>query len=178
MKVPNKFWFYHCSDEDIVYFAEGDEHKYTISGGNLLINKNYTTDLVEVFLQEGLWVMVETDIPKDEPLEEAFVEKTISINVNSVRAAAEFDVANNKHTIKKNLSLEVIEKEIVEHIREMYSTLISGEREWKVCYVCLRSYSVRFRPEDENFGIISVEVDPSIGKPIFYLPVEDFLNQN
>lgn len=178
MKVPNKFWFYHCSDEDIVYFAEGDEHKYTISGGNLLINKNYTTDLVEVFLQEGLWVMVETDIPKDEPLEEAFVEKTISINVNSVRAAAEFDVANNKHTIKKGLSVEEIEQEILKYVREMYSGLMSGEFEWKSRGIGTRSYIVRFRVEDENYGVISVEVDPSIGKPIFYAPVEDFLNQN
>ena len=35
MKVPNKFWFYNSSDKDIIYFAEGDEYEYTISGSNM-----------------------------------------------------------------------------------------------------------------------------------------------
>ena len=235
MKVPNKFWFYHRSDKNIIYFAEGDEYKYVISGGDLENSNFRTLHDVELYIQEEYWVLtvpdkfkvrglitgaiydlrkdannlyvmtggqitspafqykeevldalygenprweVYTEEKADIEKEKAPVKKLISINVNSVRAAAEFDVANNKHTVKKNLSLEVIEKEIVEHIREMYSTLISGEREWEMCYVCSRSYSVRFRPEDENYGVISVEVDPSIGKPIFYAPVEDFLNQN
>ena len=118
--------------------------------------------------------MVEADIEK----EKSPVKKLISINVNSVRAAAEFDVANNKHTIKKNLSVEEIEQEILKYVREMYSGLMSGEFEWGYRGIGTRSYFVRFQAEDENYGVISVEVDPSIGMPSFYASVEDFLNQN
>lgn len=316
MKVPNKFWFYHSSDKNSIYFAEGDEYRYVISGGdieypnyrttdevesyfqkgywvltvpdkfkvrglvmgtiydlckdanNLYVLKwdgisspifhreeevlhnlygenplwevyteekveelvkeqikepttpdtfkfrhrsdcehngtifsairckpgyrvewvdsdtgedheiGYDLEAVEEYLEDGLWVMVETDTPKDEPLEEAFVKKLISINVNSVRAAAEFDVANNKHTIKKGLSVEEIEQEILKYVREMYSGLMSGEFEWESRVIGTRSYIVRFQVEDENYGVISVEVDPSIGMPSFYASVEDFLNQN
>lgn len=308
MKVPNKFWFYHYSDKNIIYFAEGDEYEYVISGGdvehptsrtpdevesyfqkgywvptvpdkfkvrglltdtiyslikdanNLYVLKcdgipspsfysekdvlrnlygenplwevyteeevkespfpdnfkfrhcsdcehngqiflarryrnyysvtwvdsdtgedreiEYAIAVAEGYLEDGLWVMVETDTPKDEHLEEAFVKKLISINVNSVRAAAEFDVANNKHTIKKGLSVEEIEQEIIRYVREMYSSLMSGELEWESRVIGTRSYIVHFQAEDENYGVISVEVDPSIGMPSFYASVEDFLNQN
>lgn len=184
MKVPNNFKFRYWSDckhNGRIFSAIRCKHGYRVEWFERVDGDTeeyrkimYSNSEVEYYLSNGDWLMVEADIEK----EKAPVKKLISINVNSVHAAAEFDVANNKHTVKKNLSLEVIEKEIVEHIREMYSTLISGEREWEMCYVCSRSYSVRFRPEDENYGVISVEVDPSIGKPIFYAPVEDFLNQN
>lgn len=308
MKVPNKFWFYHRSGKDIIYFAEGDEYRYVISGGDIEYPDSRTTKEVESYFQKGYWVltvpdkfkvrelvmgtihdlckdasnlyvlkwdglsfpifhreedvlhnlygvnplwevyteegveeqikelttpdnfkfrhwascehngiifsairckdgyrvewvdvgtgesrkimysnsdvehylsggdwiMVEADIEKEKPP----VKKLISINVNSVRAAAEFDVANNKHTIKKGLSVEEIEQEILKYVREMYSGLISGEFEWRYRVIGTRGYIVRFRVEDENYGVISVEVDPSIGMPSFYAPVEDFLNQN
>ena len=99
-------------------------------------------------------------------------------NVNSVRAAAEFDVTNNKHAIKQNLSAEEIEQEIIKCIREMYSSLISGDFEWGSRVIGTRSYTVRFEVEDENYGAISTEIAPSVGIPSFYDPVEDFLNQN
>jgi len=130
--------------------------------------------LVEYYLSSGKWIMVEEDVAKEKPS----VKKLISINVNSVRAAAEFDVANNKHTIKKGLSVEDIEQEILKYVREMYSGLMSGEFEWRYRVIGTRSYVVRFRAEDENYGVISVEVDPSIGMPSFYASVEDFINQN
>lgn len=236
MKVPNKFWFYNSSNKDIIYFAEGDEYEYIISGGNM---KNITiiTDLVEFFIDAGDWVptvpskfkvrglvtgriydlckdannlyvlkcsgislttfnheeevlhnlygenplwevyaeeKVEADVEKEKPSD----KKLISINVNSVRAAAEFDVANNKHTIKKGLSVEEIEQEILKYVREMYSSLMSGEFEWESRVIGTRSYTIRFQVEDENYGVISVEVDPSVGMPSFYASVEDFLNQN
>ena len=55
---------------------------------------------------------------------------------------------------------------------------MSGEFEWEYRVIGTRSYIVRFQAEDENYGGISVEVDPSIGMPSFYASVEDFLNQN
>lgn len=308
MKVPSKFWFYHHSDKNSIYFAEGDEYKYVISGGNLE-NPNFrSTDEVESYLQKGYWVltvpdkfkvrgiftgtiyflskdasnlyamgvgqttfpgfnseeevldslygekpvwevyteekveepikepttpdtfkfrhwsdcehnvrifsatrckdgyrvewadgdtgesrkvmysnsevehylsggdwiMVEADIAKEKPP----AKKLISINVNSVHAAAKFDVANNKHTVKKGLSVEDIEQEILKYVREMYSGLMSGEFDWESRAIGTRSYIVRFQVENENYGVISVEVDPSIGMPSFYASVEDFLNQN
>ena len=307
MKVPNKFWFYHSGDKDIVYFAEGDEYEYVISGSNIK-NITITTNLVESFIDAGDWVLTVPDkfkvrglftgsiydlckdannlyvmgsgqstlrifhreeeafdslygenpvweVYKEEEVEEqikepttpdnfkfrhwgdcehngtifsairckdgyrvewadvgtgesrkimysnsevehylsggdwimveadiekekAPVKKLISINVNSVRAAAEFDVANNKHTIKKGLSVKEIEQEILKYVREMYFGLMSGEFEWGYRVIGTRSYIVRFRVENENYGVISVEVDPSIWMPSFYAPVEDFLNQN
>lgn len=312
MKVPNKFWFYNSSDKDIIYFAEGDEYEYIISGSNMK-NITITTDLVEFFIDAGDWVLavpakfkvrgVLTDniysfikdannlyvmtgvnitspifhfegevldsLYGENPLWEVYTEekvkeqikeqttpdtfkfrhwsdcehsghtftairckdgyrvewvdgdtgesckrlysnkevehylsygewavveevlveekpsdkklsakKLISINVNSVRAAAEFDVTNNKHTIKKNLSVEEIEQEIIRYVREIYSGLMSGEFEWESRGIGTRSYVVRFQVEDENYGVISVEVDPSTGMPSFYASVEDFLNQN
>ena len=134
----------------------------------------YRNELVEYYLSSGKWIMVEEDVAKEKPS----VKKLISINVNSVRAAAEFDVANNKHTIKKGLSVEDIEQEILKYVREMYSGLISGDFEWESRVIGTRSYVVRFQAEDENYGVISVEVDPSIGMPFFYASVEDFLSQN
>ena len=234
MKVPNKFWFYHNSDKSIIYFAEGDEYEYIISGSNMK-NITITTNLVESFIDVGDWVLaapskfkvrgvltdtiysvikdannlyvmtggqitypsfhykeevldalygenhrweVYTEDKADIVKEKPSVKKLISINVNSVRAAAEFDVANNKHTIKNGLSVEEIEQEILKYVREMYSGLISGEFEWRYRVIGTRSYVVRFRAEDENYGVISVEVDPSIGMPSFYASVEDFINQN
>lgn len=307
MKVPNKFWFYHSSDKSIIYFAEGDEYEYIISGSNMK-NITITTNLVESFIDVGAWVLTVPpkfkvrglltgwiyDLRKDANnlyvmsegqisslnfhredevfaflygenprwevyteekvkeqikeqttpdtfkfrhwsdcehsghtftairckdgyrvewvdgdtgesckrlysnkevehylsygewtvVEEVLVEekpsdkKLISINVNSVRAAAEFDVANNKHTIKKNLSVEEIEQEIIRYVREMYSSLMSGEFEWESRGIGTRSYTIRFQVEDENYGVISIEVDPSVGMPPFYASVEDFLNQN
>lgn len=308
MKVPNKFWFYHCSDKNSIYFAEGDEYRYVISGGDVKHPNSRTPDEVESYFQKGYWVLTvpsefkvrglfagtiyflskdannlyvmgvgQTTFPgsnseeevldslygedpvwevyteekveeqikeqttpdtfkfrhwsdcehngtifsairckdgymvgwadvdtgesrkimysnsdvehylsggdwiiveEDVVKEKAPVKKLISINVNSVRATAEFDVANNKHTIKKNLSVEEIEQEVLKYVREMYSSLMSGEFEWESRAIGTRSYTVRFQVEDENYGVISVEVDPSIGMPSFYASVEDFLNQN
>lgn len=144
----------------------------------------YSSPDVERYLSNGDWIMVEADIEKEKPPvkkpsdKKPSTKKLISINVNSARAAAEFDVANNKHTIKKGLSVEEIEQEILKYVREMYSSLMSGEFEWKYRVIGTRSYIVRFQAEDENYGVISVEVDPSIGMPSFYASVEDFINQN
>ena len=185
LATPDTFKFRHCSDcehNGQVFLARRYSDYYLVTWVDSDTGEDheleYALAVVEGYLEDGLWVMVETDPPKEEPLEEAFVKKLISINVNSVRAAAEFDIANNKHTIKKGLSVEEIEQEILNYVREMYSGLISGEFEWRYRVIGTRSYVVRFRAEDENYGVISVEVDPAIGKPIFYAPVEDFLNQN
>ena len=311
MKALNKFWFYHHSDKNIIYFAEGDEYEYVISGGELEHPNSRSPDEVESYFQKGYWVLtipdrfrvvgnltgIEYSFLKDAnnlyahrstidstpkfrskewvmeglyeerlwtPLGEEYdeervkkrikdlatsdnfkfrhwsdcrhigqifsatrcdggyridwvdcdtgesrkmmysneevecylsggdwivvedvsveekpsVKKLISINVNSVRAAAEFDVTNNKHTTKNNFSVEEIEQEILKYVREMYSGLMSGEFAWGYRVIGTRSYVVRFQAEDDNCGVISVEVDPSIGMPLFYASVEDFLNQN
>ena len=182
---PDNFKFRHCSDcehKGQIFLARRYRNYYSVTWVDSDTGEDreieYALEVAEGYLEDGLWVMVETDTPKDEPLKEAFVKKLISINVNSVRAAAEFDVANNKYTIKKGLSVEDIEQEILKYVREMYSGLMSGEFEWRYRVIGTRSYVVRFRAEDENYGVISVEVDPSIGMPSFYASVEDFINQN
>ena len=105
-------------------------------------------------------------------------KKLISINVNDVRSAAEFDVANNPHTIRRSHSVKEIENEIVGYIMPMYERLMSGELEWEYHSVGTRSYTVSFQPDDEQYGIISVLVNPSIGKVMFFADVNDFLSQN
>lgn len=140
---------------------------------------NYNTVDLMRSVRVGLYIPINPfkKIEVAPPVKEK-AKKSIAINVTEARAAAEFDVANNKHTIKKGLSVEEIEQEILKYIREMYSSLVSGEFEWESRAIGTRSYVVRFQAEDENYGVISVEVDPSTGMPSFYASVEDFLNQN
>lgn len=189
METPMKFWFYHKSNESLVYFASRDGDNYVVTGGSLkggmhyccadAVEMMYSNGEVERSLSGGDWIVVEEVFAKeDSSAKKPSAKKLISINVNSVRAAAEFDATNNKYTIKNNLSHGEIEQEILKYVREMYSGLMSGEFDWDYRVIGTRSYVVRFRAEDENYGVISVEVDPSIGMPSFYASVEDFLNQN
>lgn len=193
MKVPSKelttpdtFKFRHWSDRALdgqIFSATHCNGGYRVEWVDVNTGKSfkrtYCNKDVECYLLAGDWIMVEADIAKESPLDKKpSVKRLISINVNSVRAAAEFDATNNKHTIKKNLSVGEIEQEILKYVREMYSGLMSGEFDWEQRGIRCRSYSVRFQPEDENYGVICVEVDPSIGMPSFYASVEDFLNQN
>lgn len=127
--TPDTFKFRHwygCEHSGTIFSAirckDGYRVEWVDGDTGASCRTMYSNEEVECYLSEGDWIVVEEDVTKEKPS----VKKLISINVNSVRAAAEFDVANNKHTIKKNLSVEAIEKEIVEYIREMYSTLISG----------------------------------------------------
>lgn len=183
----------------------GIEYSFLKDANNLYVHRSTNASmpefhrkewLMERLYEERLWTPLVYEYDEEfrskraeRAVEEVFAKeessdkkpsdkKLISINVNSVRAAAEFDVVNNKHTIKKGLSVEEIEQEILKYVREMYSSLMSGEFEWESRGIGTRSYIVRFQVEDENYGVISVEVDPSVGMPSFYAPVEDFLNQN
>ena len=181
LATPDNFKFRHCSDcehNGIIFSATRCNGGYRIDwvyGDTGESGKTmYSNEEVERYLSGGDWVVVEEVFAKEESSD----KKLISINVNSVRAAAEFDVTNNKHTIKKNLSAEEIEQEILKYVREMYSGLMSGEFDWGYRVIGTRSYVVRFQAEDENYGVISVEVDPSVGMPSFYASVEDFLDQN
>lgn len=179
--TPDAFKFRYwsgCEHSEIIFSAIRCKDGYRVEWVDVNTGESckrmYRNEDVECYLSGGDWIVVEEVFAKEEPS----AKKLISINVNSVRAAAEFDVTHNKHTIKKNLSVEEIEQEIIKYVREMYSGLISGDFEWVSRGIGTRSYIVRFQAEDENYGVISVEVDPSIGMPSFYAPVEDFLNQN
>ena len=105
-------------------------------------------------------------------------KKLISINVNDVRAAAEFDVANNPHTKAKGNTVEEIECEILRYLREMYDTLMNGDTEWELRYTGTRTYRILFQPEDDHYGTISILSDTSVGMPTFFADVNDFLSQN
>jgi len=186
LAAPDTFKFRHWSDcehNGTIFSAIRCNDGYMVEwvGGDTResCKRMYNNAEVECYLSYGDWIMVkEVSAKEDFSDKKPSARKLISINVNSVRAAAEFDVANNKHTIKKDLSVEEIEQEILKYIREMYSSLMSGEFDWGYRVIGTRSYIVRFQAEDENYGAISVEVDPSIGMPSFYASVEDFLNQS
>lgn len=105
-------------------------------------------------------------------------KKLISINVNAVRAAAEFDVANNPHTKAKGNTIEEIEQEILTYVREMYDALMNGDTEWELHYTGTRTYRILFQPEDDSYGTISILSDTSVGMPTFFADVNDFLSQN
>ena len=105
-------------------------------------------------------------------------KKLISINVNDVRAAAEFDVANNPHTKTKGNTVEEIEQEITGHLEKMYDALMSGDYKWKPRYTGTRTYRILFQPEDDSYGTISILSDTSVGMPTFFADVNDFLSQN
>lgn len=191
LTTPDTFKFRHWSDRALdgqIFSATRCNGGYRVEWADVntgeSFKRTYCNKDVECHLSGGDWIVVEEVFAKEEPSvkkpsdKKPSAKKLISINVNSVRAAAEFDATNNKHTIKKNISVEEIEQEILKYVREMYSGLMSGEFDWKYRVIGTRSYVVRFRDEDENYGVISVEVDPSIGMPSFYASVEDFLNQN
>ena len=167
MKLPNKFWFYSRSDSSEIFFAKKMGNDYFISESKK-----------ETFLYDipPRWEILENTTEK--PAQESPLKRLISINVNDVRAAAEFDVVNNPHTIRRSHSVKEIENEIVDYIRHMYERLMSGELEWEYQSVGTRSYTVSFQPDDEQYGIISVLVNPSIGKVMFFADVNDFLSQN
>lgn len=301
MKAPNKFWFYHHSDKNIIYFAEGDEYEYVISGGDLEHPTSRSPDEVESFFQKGYWVItvpskfkvrgiltdniysfikdannlyvmtggsitspifhyeeevlaslygdkqvwevhdeeqikelttpdtfkfrhvsdrthigqiysatrcnggyriewvdgnavepckmmysneevecrlsggdwivVEEVFAKEEPS----VKKQISININDVYAAAKFDVEHNKHT---KASVSDVEKEIISYIKTMYADIMAGKLHWGRNYTATRSYHIVFRPESDNYGVISVLSSASAGMPVFFADVAEFLNQN
>ena len=174
LAVPAKFKVRGLYTGDIYDVCKDASNRYVMSIGQSTLPNFHREDEVfdSLYGEKPRW-----EVYTEEKTEEQ-IKKLISINVNSVRAAAEFDIANNKHTIKKGLSVEEIEQEILKYVREMYSSLMSGEFEWESRGIGTRNYTVRFQAEDENYGVISVEVDPSIGMPSFYASVEDFLNQN
>lgn len=105
-------------------------------------------------------------------------KKLISINVNDVRAAAEFDVSNNPHTKANGNTVEEIEEEILGYLKEMYDALMNGDTEWKLCYTGTRTYRILFQPEDASYGRILILSETSVVMPTFFAYVDDFLSQN
>ena len=126
------------------------------------------------------WEILEntTEKPDKKPAQESPLKRLITINVNNVRAAAEFDVANNPHTKAKGNTVDEIEQEILKYLKEMYDTLMNWDTEWKLRYTGTGTYRILFQPEDDSYGTISILSDTSIGMPTFYASVEDFLSQN
>ncbi len=112
---------------------------------------------------------------EESPKKSKEVKKMISININDVYAAAKFDVDHNKHT---KVSVSDVEKEIISYIKTMYADIMAGKLPWERNSTATRSYHVVFTPESENYGTISVLSSASIGMPVFFADVAEFLNQN
>lgn len=154
-------------DEGFDLKGKDSEYSYFFSRGEVLTNL-YDTSL--------RWEILENTTEK--PAQESPLKRLISISVNDVRAAAEFDVANNPHTKTKGNTVEEIEREILGYLREMYDALMSGDYEWELQYTGTRTYRILFQPEDDHYGTISILSDTSVGMPTFFADVNDFLSQN
>lgn len=105
-------------------------------------------------------------------------KRTISINVNNVRAAAEFDVAHNPKTKELLIGVDEVESEIMECVRDAHHGVKSGKYGWVARSIVRRSFRVIFQPEDDYHGIISILVDPSVTMRCYYDSIEDFLRQS
>lgn len=126
------------------------------------------------------WEILEntTEKPDKKPAQESPLKRLISINVNAVRSAAEFDVSNNPHTKAKGNTVEEVEQEILGYLKEMYDALMAGDTEWELQYTGTRTYRILFQPEEDHYGTISILSDTSVGMPTFFTDVNDFLSQN
>lgn len=122
------------------------------------------------------WEILENTAEK--PAQESPLKRLISININDVRATAEFDVANNPHTKANVNTIEEVEQEILGYLKEMYDALMNGDTEWELHYTGTRTYRILFQPEDDHYGTISILSDTSVGMPTFFADVNDFLSQN
>lgn len=160
-----------CDDEDFIL-----EGKY--GGGSYFFSRDEVLEYL--YDIHPRWEILEntTEKPDKKPAQESPLKRRISINVNDVRAAAEFDVANNPHTKAKGNTVAEIEREITEHLEKIYAALMSGDYEWKLRYTGTRTYRILFQPEDEYYGIISILSDTSVRMPTFFAYVNDFLSQN
>ena len=163
----------------------GREYPIIKDANDLYVLKNQVTGNVFYGREEvleylygisPLWEILENTAEK--PAQESPLKRLISINVNDVRAAAEFDVANNPHTKAKGNTVEEIEREILWYLKEMYDALMSGDTEWELQYTGTRTYRILLQPEDDHYGTISILSDTSVGMPTFFADINDFLSQN
>ena len=163
----------------------GREYPIIKDANDLYVLKNQVTGNVFYGREEvleylygisPLWEILENTAEK--PAQESPLKRLININVNDVRAAAEFDVANNPHTKAKGNTVEEIEREILGYLKEMYDALMSGDTEWELQYTGTRTYRILLQPEDDHYGTISILSDTSVGMPTFFADINDFLSQN
>lgn len=94
-----------------------------------------------------------------------------SIDVGAPLAAAKWICENNPYMKAQGKSVDDMLKSIHDSIRwllgdvERVATGTAG-------------YMVRRYWEDENSGVIEIEVDPCVGCDTYYADVEDYLNQS
>jgi len=189
LTVPDKF----CARGSLT----GKVYSVIKDGNGLYVLKNQETGKVFFHRHEDVLECLYSESPLWEPIEEsenqehttqkqqiteepaeAPRKRMIAMNVNDVRAAAEFDVANNPHTKAKGTPVKEVEQEITDYLGKMYHNLMSGKVTWELHYTGTRTYRILFQPDDEYYGTITVLSDTSVGMPMFYASVEDFLNQN
>lgn len=185
------YWVLTVPDEFYVRGTLTDKAYSMIKDANgLYVLKNQETGDVFFHRREDvlkcvygaslMWEILENtaENPDKKPAQESPLKRLISINVNDVRAAAEFDATNNPHTKANGNTVEEIEEEILGYLKEMYDALMNGDTEWKLCYTGTRTYRILFQPEDASYGRILIMSETSVVMPTFFADVNDFLSQN
>ena len=132
--------------------------------------KAFETGAIKI-LTEGVPEVVWCD--EDEPIQKD--KRSITINVNSVFHAAKWDVENNPFAKKRGDTIEIVQDHINDIVQKLYNEAIEESWEYRSCST--GSYTVMFQPEDENYGTISVLVDPSVGQNAYYVDVSEYLEQ-
>lgn len=182
LTVPDKFCVRGLITNTVYSMIKDSNGLYVMKNqetGNLFIHRH--EEILEyVYGESAPWEILEntTENTTKKPAQESPLKRLISINVNDVRAAAEFDVANNPHTKAKGKTVEEIEQEIIGYLKAMYDALMNGDTEWELHYTGTSTYYILFQPEDDHYGTISILSDTSVGMPTFFADVDDFLNQN
>lgn len=84
--------------------------------------------------------------------------KQISINAESIARASRWLAYNNRYL--KAASIETLESDIQKSIDRVVE---SAKQDWEIHYSGTAGFTVFFMPEDDNYGIVEVLVDPAIG---------------
>lgn len=131
----------------------------------------YGVEVIESMILAGKWEVV-----KEPQTEKELTQRSIAINLNSAYAAAKWEFENNHLSWKPERSLQEILNKINDSIEQIYEKAIQQETfEYLSCGT--GSWMVQFSPEDEDYGTINVVTDVSTGMPIYYVDVQQYLEQ-
>lgn len=86
------------------------------------------------------------------------MKREISINKESIPRTARWIAYNNRYL--KAASIEELESNIQ---RSVDRVIESAKQDWEMNYSGTAGFTVFFIPEDDNYGIVEVLVDPALG---------------
>jgi hypothetical protein len=102
--------------------------------------------------------------------------RQINLNVNDAYAAAKFDYENNPHTKASGVPFQEVLDDIHNMMLRVYTEAMESEDFHRIT-LSTRSYMVEFYPEDVDYGMIRVKVEPSVGMMSYYVDAAQYFDQ-